>query len=200
MIRQGSILKSRDVTLPTKIHIYKAMIFPVVMYGCENWTKWIQLSNSMPKNWYFWTIVLEKALESSLDCKEIQPVHPKGNQSWIFIGKTDAEAETPIFWPSDAKNWLIGKDADAGKDWRQEEEGMMEDEMVGWNHRCDGHEFEQALGVGTVHVVSKSRTQLSNWTELNRFLYIELGTEPHRPRSKVNSPKTYDLPEGGETW
>ena len=173
------VLKSRDITLPKKFCLFKDMVSPVVMYGCESWTEWIQLSNSMPKNWYFWTIVLEKALESPLDCKEIQPVHPKGNQSWIFLGKTDAEAETPIFRPPDAKNQLIGKDLDAGKDWRQEEKGMTEDEMVGWNHQCNGHEFEQALGVGAVHAVSKSRIQLSDWTELNWFLYIELSIEPH---------------------
>ena len=100
------------------------------------------------KNWCFWTVVLEKTLEIPLDCKEIQPVHPKGNQSWIFIGRTDAEAETPIVWPPDAKNWVIGKDPDAGKDWRQEEKGTTENEMVGWHHWLDGHEFEQALGVG----------------------------------------------------
>ena len=94
------------------------------------------------KNWCFWTVVLEKTLESPLDCKEIQPVHPKGNQSWIFIGRTDAEAETLIFWPPDVKNWPIGKDPDAGKDWRWEEKGTTEDEMVGWHHRLDGHEFE----------------------------------------------------------
>ena len=86
----------------------------------------------VPKNWCFWAVVLEKTLESPLDCKEIQPVHSKGNQSWIFIGKTDAEAEAPILWPPDRKNWLIGKDPDAGKDWRQEEKGTTEDEMVGW--------------------------------------------------------------------
>ena len=94
------------------------------------------------KNWCFWTVVLEKTLESSLDCKEIQPVSPKGNQSWIFIGRTDAEAETPILWPPDVKNWLIGKDPDAGKDWRREEKGTTEDETVGWNHQHDEHEFE----------------------------------------------------------
>ena len=87
-----------------------------------------------PKNWCFWTVVLEKTLESSLDCKEIQPVHPKGNQSWMFIGRIDAKAETPILWPPDVKSWLIGKDPDAGKDWGQEEKGMTEDEMVGWHH------------------------------------------------------------------
>ena len=98
--------------------------------------------SSAPKNWCFWTVVMEMTLESPLDCKEIQPVNPKGNQSLLFIGKTDTEAETPILWPPDAKNWLIGKDPDAGKDWRQEEKGVTEDEMVGWHHWLDGHEFE----------------------------------------------------------
>ena len=93
-------------------------------------------------------MVLEKTLESPLDCKEIQPVHPKGNQSWMFIGRTDAEAKAPILWSPDTKNWLIGKEPDAGKDWRQEEKGMTEDQIVGWHHRLDGHELEQALGVG----------------------------------------------------
>ena len=100
------------------------------------------------KNWCFWTVVLEKTLESPLDCKEGKPVHPKGNQSWIFFGRTDAEAESPILWPPDAKNWLIGNDPDAGKDWRQEEKGTTEDEMVGWHHQLNGHEFEQAPRVG----------------------------------------------------
>ena len=94
------------------------------------------------KNWCFWTVLLEKTLESPLDCKEIQPVHPEGHQSCIFIVRTDAEIETPILWPPDAKNWLISKDPDAGKDWRREEKGMTEDEMVGWHHRLNGHEFE----------------------------------------------------------
>ena len=94
-----------------------------------------------PKNWCFWSVVLEKTLESPLDCKEIQPVHPIGNESWIFIGRTDAEAETPILWPPYAKSWLIGKDPDAGKDWGQEEKGTTEDEMVGWHHCLDGHGF-----------------------------------------------------------
>ena len=97
------------------------------------------------KNWCFLTVVLEKALESPLNCKEIQPVHPKGDQSWVFIGRTDVEAETPILWPPDAKSWLIWKDPDAGRDWGQEK-GMTEDEMVGWHHRLSGHEFEHALG------------------------------------------------------
>ena len=93
------------------------------------------------KNWCFWTVVLEKTLESPLDCEEIQPVHPKGDQSWVFYGRTDAEAETPVLWPPHAKSWLIGKDPDAGRDWRQEEKGMTEDEMAGWHHWLDGHEF-----------------------------------------------------------
>ena len=106
-----------------------------------------------PKNWCFWTVVLEKTLESPLDCKEIQPVHPtrpeySGGQSWVFIGRTDVEAETPIIWPPDAKSWLIGKDPDAGKDWGQEEKGTTEDEMVGLASLTPWHEFEQALGVG----------------------------------------------------
>ena len=104
--------------------------------------------NWVSKNWCFWTVVLEKNLQSSLDSKEIQPVHPKGNQSWIFIGRTDAEAETPILWPHDVKNWLIWKDPDAGKDWRREEKGMTSEKMVGWHYWLDGHEFEQAPGAG----------------------------------------------------
>ena len=104
--------------------------------------------NLATKNWCFWTVVLGKTFESPLDCREIQPVNPKGYQSWIFIGRTDAEAETPILWPSDVKNWLIGKDPVAGKDWGQEEKGTAEDEMLGWHLWLDGHEFEQALGVG----------------------------------------------------
>ena len=123
------------------------------------------------KNWCFWTVVLEKTLESPLDSKVIQLVYPKGNQSWIFLGKTDAEAETPILWPPEVKKRLIGKDPDAGKDWRQEEKGTTEDEMVEWHHRLDGHEFEETLGVGDEQ---KSLVCCSSWgheesdmTELN---------------------------------
>ena len=120
------------------------MIFPVVMYGCESWTIKKKLST---EELMFWIVVLEKTLESPLDCKEIQPVHPKGNQAWIFIGRTDAETETPIFWLPDVKNWLIGKDPDAGKDWRLEEKGTTENEMVEWHHQLNGHEFESTPGV-----------------------------------------------------
>ena len=137
-----SILKGRDITLPTKVHLVKAMVFPVVMYKCE-----LDCEESWAlKNWCFWTVVLEKTLESPLDCKEIQPVQPKGDQSWVFIGRTDVEAETPILWPPDAKNQLTGKDPHAGKDWRWEEKGTTEDEMVGWHHWLNEHEFKQTLG------------------------------------------------------
>ena len=135
MTNLESILKSRDITLPTKICLVKAMIFLVVMYG------WDYKESLALKNWCFWTVVLEKTVESPLDCKESQPVHPKGDQSWVFIGRTDVEVETPIFWPPDAKSWLIWKDPDAGKDWRQEEKGTTEDEMVGWHHWLNGHDF-----------------------------------------------------------
>ena len=132
------------------------------------------------KNWCFWTVVLEKTVESPLDCKEIQPVHHKGNQSWVFIGRTEAGAEVPILWPPDAKNWFIGKDPDAGTDWRQEEKGMTEDEMVGWHLQLDGHELEQAPGVGNWqgsleccsprgHKESDT-TEGLNWTE--RFWWL----------------------------
>ena len=102
--------------------------------------------SGVPKNWCFWTVVLEKTLESPLDCKEIQPVHPKGNQSWLFIGRTDAEAEAPILWPPDVRSWLIWKAPNAGKDWKKKEKRATEDEMVGWHHRLDGHEFEWTPG------------------------------------------------------
>ena len=134
-----SIFKSRDITLPKKVHLVKAMVFPVIMYGCESWTikkaeHW-RIDAFEPWCWK------EKTLESPLDCKEIQPIHSKGNQSWIFIGRTDVEAESPILWAPDVKHWLIWKDPDAGKDWRQEKL-MTEDEMVGWHHWLNGHEFE----------------------------------------------------------
>ena len=121
------------------------------------------------KNWCFLTMVLEKTLESPLDCKETA-VNPKGNQSWIFIGRTDAEAEAPILWPPDAKNWLIRKDPNSGKDWRQEKKGTIEDEMVGWHHWLDGHEFEQPLGVGDGQGIllcckESDMTKQLNWTE-----------------------------------
>ena len=141
MTNLDSILKSKDSTLPTKVCIVKAVVFPVVMGRCKSWTI------KKAECWRcFWVVVLEKTLENSLDSKEIKPVNPKGNQSWIFIGKTDAEAETPVLSPPDGNNWLLGKDPDAGKDWRQEEKGMTEDELVGWPYWLNGQEFEQTVG------------------------------------------------------
>ena len=145
MTNLDSILKSRDITLPTKVCLFKAMVFSschVQMWELNHIEGW------GPKNWCFWTVVLEKTFESPLDSKEIQPVHPKGDQSWVFIGRTGVEAETPILWPPDAKSWLIGKDPDTGKDRRWEEKGTTEDKMVGWHHWLNGHEFEQFLGDG----------------------------------------------------
>ena len=148
------------------------MVFPVVMYRYLSWT--IKKAEHQ-KNLCFWTVVLEKTLDSPLDCKEIKPVNLKGNQSLIFIGRSDAEAETSILWPPDMKNWLIGKDPDAGKDWRHEEKGTTEDEIVGWHHQFDGYEFEQVPGVGNgqgsleccsprSHKESDT-TELLNWTK-----------------------------------
>ena len=172
MTNLDCILKNKDVTLPTKVHPGKAMVFPVVMCGYESSTmkkSWAQ------KNWCFWTVVLEKTLKSPLDCKDIQPVHPKGNQPWIFIGRTDAEAETPILRPPDAKSLLIWKDPDAGKDWRQEEKRTTEDEMVGWHHWLNEREFGWTLGVGDGQgglaccspwgLKKSDLTERLNWTE-----------------------------------
>ena len=172
MTNPDSILKSRDITLPTKVRLVKAMVFPVVMYGCESWD--YKESRAL-KNWCFWTVVLEKTLESPLDCKEIQPVHSKGDQPWVFFGRNDAKAETPVLWPPHAKSWLIGKDSDAGRDWGQEEKGI-EDEMAGWHHWLDGRESEWTPGVGDGqgglaccdswgHKELDTTEQL-NWTEL----------------------------------
>ena len=138
MTNLDRILKSRNINLPTKVCLVKAMVFPVVMYGCESWTtKKLSTEELMLLNYG----VGEDSWEP-LGQQGDQPVHPKGNQSWIFIARTDGEAETPILWPPDEKNWLIGKDPNVGIDWRHEEKGMTEDEMVPWHHRHKGHEFE----------------------------------------------------------
>ena len=167
------------------------MVFTVVMYGCESWT--VKKAEHR-RNWCFWTAVLEKTLESPLDWKKIQSVNRKGYQSWIFIGRTNAEAETPILWQPDMKNWVTGKDPNAGKDWRQEEKGMTEDEMVGWHHQLNGHEFEETLGVGVgqgslvcFSPWSLSQTQLSYWTELNWTIY----TVNKRPTSDLGTHKNW---------
>ena len=144
MTNLDSVLKSRDITLLTKVCLVKTRVFSgshVWMWELDYKEGWV------PKNWCFWIVVLEEMLESSLDSKGIKPVHPKGNQSRIFIGGTDAEAEAPILWPPDVKS-LTGRDPDAGKDWKQEEKGLSEDKMVGWHHWLNGYEFEQTLGDG----------------------------------------------------
>ena len=144
---------------------------PSQSYGFSSSRVWmweLDHKEAEPKNWCFWTVVLEKTLKSPLDYKGIKPVHPKRNQSWIFFGRTDAEAETPIFWSLNVKSWLTGKDPDVGKDWGQEEKGTTEDKMVGWRHQFNGHKTEQTPGdtegQGQVHGVAKSRTRLSDRT------------------------------------
>ena len=144
MTNLDSILISRNITVPTQFHLIKAMVPPVVMYGCESWT----IKETEYQRIDAFKLVLEKPLESHLDWKKIQSVHPKGNQSWIFIRRTDAEVEAPIFWTPDGKSWLSIKVPDAGKDWRQEEKWVAEDEMVGWHHRLNAHAFEQTPGFG----------------------------------------------------
>ena len=176
MTNLDSIFKSRDITLPTKVHLVKAMVFPVVIYGRE-----LDYEESWaPKNWYFWTVVLEKTLGSPLDCKEIQPVHPKGDQSLVFIGRTDMKAETPMLWPPHAKSWLTGKDPHPGRDWGQEEKGTTEDEMAGWHHWLDGHESEWSPGDGDGQgslacciswgLKESDTTERLNWTESSPVL------------------------------
>ena len=172
------MLKSRDITLPTKVCLVKAMVFPLVMYGCEldGEESWV------PKNWCFWTVVLEKTLESALDSREIQSVHPKGNQSWIFIGRTDAEAETPILSLPDVKNWLIGKDPDAGQDWRQEENGP-----TGWDGWMASPTQSMDVSLSKLREMVTDReawhvavqgaeridtTEQLNWTELKVYIYV----------------------------
>ena len=137
MTNLDNLLKSRDITWPTKVCLVEAMVFPVVLCGCESWT----IKKAEHQRIDAFELLCWRRLLSPLDSKVTQPVHPKGNQSWIFIGRTDAEAQTPILWPPDVKKWLTWKDPDAGKDWRWEEKGSTEDEMVGWHHQLNGHEF-----------------------------------------------------------
>ena len=141
MTNRDSIFKSRDITLPTKVCLVKAMVFPVVVYGCESWTV---------KKTECWRIDAFElwCWRRPLGCKEIQPVHSRGDQPWNFFGRNNAKAETPVLWPPHEKSWLIGKDSDAGRDWGQEEKGTTKDEMARWHHGLDGHESEWTLGVG----------------------------------------------------
>ena len=171
MTKLDSILKSRDITFTKKGPSNQSYVF----FSSHVWMWKLNYKESwVLKNWCFWTVVLEKTLESPLDCKKIQPVHPKGDQSCVFTGRTDVEAETPILWPPHAKSWLIGKDS--GRDWGQEEKGMTEDEMAGWHHRLNGHEFGWTPGVGDGQgglaccnswgCKGSDTTERLNWTEL----------------------------------
>ena len=176
MTNLDSILKSRDITLPTKVHLVKAMVFPVVIYVCESWTI------RKAEHWRIDAFELWcwRRLWQSLGLQGYQTSQLKGNQSWVFIGRSDAEAETLILWPPDAKNWLLGKGPDAGKNWRQEK-GATEDEMVAWHHWLDGHGFGWTLGVGDGQgglaccgswgCKESDMTERLNWTELKQKLY-----------------------------
>ena len=182
MTSLDSRLKSRDITLLTKIHLAQSYDFSsshVWMWELDHKEGWVL------KNGCFWTVVLEKTLESPLDCKEIKPVNPKGNQPWIFIGWTDSEAGAPIVWPPDAKSQLIRKDPDAGKDWRQEEKGTTEDETVGWHHWLNGHKLDvREAWHAAVHGVAKNWTWLRDWTTTN-YPSVRLGHELHESRELV---------------
>ena len=163
--------------MPTKVHLVKAIFSSghVWMWELDSKERWAL------KNWCFWSMVFEKTLESPLDCKEIQPVHPKGHQSWVFIVRTDVEDETLILWPPNVKNWLIWKDPDAGKDWVQEQKGTTEDKMLGWHHWLDGHGFAWTPGVddgqgglaccGSWGLKEMDTTEWLNWTEVVVVLY-----------------------------
>ena len=174
----ANLLKSRDITLLTKVHIVKAMVFPIVMYSCERWNiKRAESRRTDAFELWCW----RRLLRVPGTARKSKKVNPKGNWPWIFIGRTSAEAETPVPWSPDANSRLIGKDCDAGKDWRQEEKGTAEDEMVGGHHRLNGHEFPQAPGVDdeqrSLHAaargVAKSQTLLSYWTATNRVAVTE---------------------------
>ena len=178
MTNLDSILKSRDIlcqqtSIKSRLWFFRGRVCMWELDYKESW---------MPKNWCFWTVMLEKTLENPLDCKDINPVHPKGDQSWVFIGRTDVEAETPVLWPPHVKSWLTGKNPDAGRDWGQEEKGTTEDEMVGWHHQLNGNGFGWTLGVGDGQgglVCCKfmgsqelDMTKQLNWTDAVLFLLL----------------------------
>ena len=181
MTNLDSIFKSRDTTLPTKVRLVKAMVFPVVMYGCKSWTvKKAERWRTDAFELWCWRRLLRVPWTAR---RSNQSRLSQGDQSWVFIERTDAEAETPILWSPHAESWLIGKDSDAGRDWGQEEKGMTEDEMAGWHHRLDGHEFRRTPGVGDWQgglacCDSWGRKELDtterlNWTDLNWILACE---------------------------
>ena len=173
MTNLDSIWKTRGSTLLTKVYLVKAMVFPVVMYGCESWI----IKKAEHRRIDAFQLWCWRIFESPLDWKEIKPVNTKGNQSWIFIGRMDAEAETPVLWPPDVKNWLTEKEPDVGKEWRQGDKGMTEDEMAGWHRQLVGHEFEPAPevadGQGSLACCrswgckESDVTEWLKWTELN---------------------------------
>ena len=189
MTNLDSIFKSRDITLPTKLHLVKS--------GFSSGHAWMWKLDCeeswAPKNWCFWTVVLEKTIESPSDCKEIQLVHSEGDWSWVFFGRNDAKAETPVLWPPHAKGWFIGKDSDAGRDWGQEEKGMTEGKMTGWHHQLDGHEFGWTLGdsdgqgglacCDSWGCKELDMTEWLNWLTLRLVLWLALAS---RTRQKYN--------------
>ena len=178
----GEAKRGEKAQLFKKILLFIYLVFPVVMYGCESWT----VKAEHRRNWCFWSVVLEKTLESPLDCKEIQPVHSEGDQPWDFFGRSDAKAEIPVLWPPHAKSWLIGKDSDAGRDWVQEEKGTTEDEMAGWHHGLDGRQSEwtpgDSDGQGGLACCDSwgckelDMTERLNWTELKQHTCLVFGS------------------------
>ena len=204
LLLERKVMTNLDSILKSKRHYFANKVPSIQSYGFSSGHMWmlviyrcLQLvcnETWMPKNWCFWTVVLEKTLESPLDCKEIQPVHPKGNQSWIFIGRTDAEAETPILWPPATKNWLIWKDPDAGKDWRQEEKGRTEDGWDGWMTSStqwtwvwvSSGNWWWSERPGVLRSMGlQSQTRLSNWTELNWVMSVRRKIQSVIKTSKI---------------